>query len=74
MPRAKPFSGALKKKQLQEKRARLNNKAEEKLRDERPKDSSQPEGSSNNNNNNNNNNKSSTDPYGGRFVKGYSKP
>ncbi|KAF8953577.1 Guanine nucleotide-binding-like protein 1 [Entomortierella lignicola] len=64
MPRAKPFSGALKKKQLQEKRARLHNKLEERQRDERPKDSFQAD---------NSNNKPSGDPYGGRFVKGYSK-
>ncbi|KAF9171984.1 Guanine nucleotide-binding-like protein 1 [Mortierella sp. AD011] len=78
MPRPVAFSGALKRKQLKEKRARLHNKAEEKLRDERLEDSSQPESSSVNNNNRNNNSnsndKSGTDPYDGRFVKGYSKP
>ncbi|KAF9996327.1 Guanine nucleotide-binding-like protein 1 [Entomortierella chlamydospora] len=79
MPRPVAFSGALKRKQLKEKRARLHNKAEEKLRDERLEDSSQPESSSVNsnnrdNNNSNSNDKSGTDPYDGRFVKGYSKP
>ncbi|KAF9426034.1 Guanine nucleotide-binding-like protein 1, partial [Entomortierella beljakovae] len=67
MPRAKAFSGALKKKQLQEKRARLQTKQEEKQRaEEQLRDSLiQQENSFDTPNN---------DSYTGRFVKGYSKP
>ncbi|KAF8923949.1 Guanine nucleotide-binding-like protein 1, partial [Dissophora ornata] len=67
MPRPKAFSGALKKKQLQERRARHSDKLEEQQRNDRTKDPFQPEGSSANNN------ASGIEPYSGRFVKSLSK-
>ncbi|KAF9189930.1 Guanine nucleotide-binding-like protein 1 [Haplosporangium sp. Z 767] len=71
MPRPKAFSGALKKKQLQERRARHNTKVEEQQRLERENDPFRDE----------NmpgvvatiSNTASTNPYGGRFVKSFSK-
>ncbi|KAF9917480.1 Guanine nucleotide-binding-like protein 1 [Lobosporangium transversale] len=57
MPRPKAFSGALKKKQLQERRARHNKKVEGKQNEEHT---------------NNINNNATVDSYNGRFVKSLS--
>ncbi|KAG0356873.1 Guanine nucleotide-binding-like protein 1 [Gamsiella multidivaricata] len=66
MPRAKPFSGALKKKQLQERRARHSAKLQEQQQQtERTRDPVQHEIGSNNT--------SGIEPYSGRFVKSFSK-
>ncbi|KAF9990859.1 Guanine nucleotide-binding-like protein 1 [Mortierella antarctica] len=69
MPRAKAFSGALKKKQLQERRARHNTKIEEQQQHER-KDHFQNDPSSVNSSNAGN---ESLNAYNGRFVKSFSK-
>ncbi|KAF9966314.1 Guanine nucleotide-binding-like protein 1 [Mortierella alpina] len=70
MPRAKPFSGALKKKQLQERRARHNTKIEEQQQHER-KDHFQNENPGAPSNSNAGT--ASLNAYNGRFVKSFSK-
>ncbi|KAF9088207.1 Guanine nucleotide-binding-like protein 1 [Mortierella sp. AM989] len=64
MPRSVAFSGPLKKKQLQEKRARLAKKHEEKQREDQQEENYLRDSS---------NNKSSNDTLDGRFVKSFSK-
>ncbi|KAF9938979.1 Guanine nucleotide-binding-like protein 1 [Modicella reniformis] len=68
MPRPKPFSGALKKKQLQERRARHNSQRDEQQRNDHGRDTYQVENTSNASGRG-----SATDPYNGRFVSSFSK-